>query len=710
MQDQLRDRRTLFMIVVLPVLLYPLLAMSFFQVSQFTREREMRVLLIGAPELAGLPPLVENGQFSSLLAPHHMLRVSQGEAETRTEASSSDALASVRGRMQEGNYDVVVAFPPDFAARLNAFRAMLLTSDRGESGLPIVSLPSIELYPNLAKDTSRIAYQLVAELLNRWRSQLGERNLTDRQIAPLAARPFELLTQDVAQAGQHEAVLWSKILPLVLVLWALTGAFCPAIDLCAGERERGTLETLLCGPAGRSEIVWGKLFTVTLVSMATALVNLAALAGTGAFVLAQFPDIGPPPWIDFVWLTVALVPLSTMFSAICLGLAAFARSTKEGQYYLMPLLLLAMPLSILPMAPHIELGIGTSLIPVTGIVLLLRTALEADYFHALIYSPLVAAMTFPCCWLAIRFAVRQFENESVLFRDAERWNGWLWLRALVRERREVPCASLAIGCGFSIVVLRFLLSFVMPAPQSLRDVEVLTVVTQLFVVAMPAMLLTLLFARSPRQTLALRLPRGELAFCAVALAVVAHPLVDLLQTVVMRIYPLDEHLAVELHRLFAGPVNLPVLMLVLCVLPAVCEEIAFRGFILSGLKSTGGTGMAIVVSSIFFAATHAVFQQSLIAGTVGLVIGLLVIESGSLLPGVLFHVVHNSIGIGLQQISATVGDNGYWLHWLLRDVADEGCIYRWPILLASLLASALLLARFRSVPVDGPARLRAPAF
>ena len=58
--------------------------------------------------------------------------------------------------------------------------------------------------------------------------------------------------------------MWSKILPFVVLIWALTGAFYPAIDLCAGEKERGTLETLLSSPAQRSEIVWGKLLSVVI--------------------------------------------------------------------------------------------------------------------------------------------------------------------------------------------------------------------------------------------------------------------------------------------------------------------------------------------------------------------------------------------------------------------------------------------------------------
>ena len=79
-----------------------------------------------------------------------------------------------------------------------------------------------------------------------------------------------------------------------------------------------------------------------------------------------------PPLASLLWLAVALVPISALFSALCLACAAFARSTKEGQYYLMPLMLVSMPLMMLPMSPGVELNLGNSLVPLTGMVLLLR--------------------------------------------------------------------------------------------------------------------------------------------------------------------------------------------------------------------------------------------------------------------------------------------------------------------------------------------------
>jgi sodium transport system permease protein len=703
-RDQLRDRRTLFMIAVLPLVLYPLLGMSFFQVAQFMREHAIRVLVLGAPQSPDLPPLVQEDRFSNNLFAdpfaaqllHLTLRNLPADQGPR-----QDPLADARREMREGNFEVVVYFPPNFVSQFERFHSALLhhgTQD-GDSGASEADLqvPRIEIFPNLSKETSKAAHRRVADVLDRWRDEIGQQNLRDTQLPPATAKPFEITTLDVAEEGQHKAAAWSKILPFVLLIWALTGAFYPAIDLCAGEKERGTLETLLSSPAERIEIVWGKLLTIMIFSMATATLNLASLAVTGSFILGQMPlmpEFGPPPGLAILWLLIALVPVSALFSALCLALAAFARSTKEGQYYLMPLVLVTMPLTILPMSPGVQLSLGNSLIPVTGVVLLLRAMLEGNYLAALPFIPIVVAVTLCCCWLAIRWATNQFNTESVLFRESERWDVGLWVKHLLRDREATPSFGEAMFCGVLILLIKFFMSFSL----DVGNLAVAAAVTQLVVIATPALLMTIMLTRSPAQTLLLRRPPLASVAAAVLLAVALHPTVNVLQVIVNHVYPLDERLAEQLKSMTAGLDNMWVLFLVLAVMPAICEEVAFRGFILSGFRRMGHKWTAIVLSSIFFGASHALFQQSLIACLLGAVIAFLAIQTGSLLPGVLFHVVHNSLALFVGQLKPYLEDDQHWLHWLMRGVSEEGQLYHWPVVIGSLLAAVAILSWFHRLP------------
>ena len=567
----------------------------------------------------------------------------------------------MRAVLDHAHYDVVILFPRDFAERFQAFQAGLAATAAdgptsgaaGDGAKPEDAIPGPTLYHSSARETSQIAHLRTEAVLADWREQIGEENLRRSHLPVTAAKPFEVVDDDVADEDQRQVAVWSKILPFVMLLWALTGAFYPAVDLCAGEKERGTLETLLSSPAERSEIVWGKLLTVMIFSIATAVLNLLSMGLTGALVLRHMAEFGPPPLLAVVWLLIALVPVSALFSGLCLALAALARSTKEGQYYLMPLVLVIMPLTILPMSPGVELNLGNCLIPVTGIMLLLRTLLEGNYASAALYAPPVAAVTLVCCLLAVRWAADQFNTENVLFRESERLDMGRWLRNLRRDRDDTPSVAEALACGVLILMIHFFMSLSLPPMHGFFDLAKAAIVVQLVVILTPALLMTTMLTRSPAKTLLLKLPSATTVAAALALAVAIHPLASLVQSVVTKVYPVNPQVAQQLADMLSGEVPLWLLLLIMAIVPAICEELAFRGFVLSGLRHLGHKWRAIILTSIFFGVTHPVFQQSLVASILGLVLGFLAVQSGSIVPCMVFHLVHNSLAVLVpQQIPA----------------------------------------------------------
>src|SRR5262249_11740824 len=115
-------------------------------------------------------------------------------------------------------------------------------------------------------------------------------------------------------------------------------------------------------------------------------------------------------------------------------------------------------------------------------------------------------------------------------------------------------------------------------------------------------------------------------------------------------------------------------------------------------RHLGHKWTAIIVSSIFFAATHAIFQQSLLACLAGMVIGFIAIQTGSLLPGILFHIVHNSIAVLLERFVPRELGEGHWLQYVLRDAAAEDSLYTWPVVALSFVISAAILYWFHKLP------------
>ena len=688
MRDQLRDRRTLFLIGVLPLLLYPLLGTSFFQISQFLQHHAAEVMVVGAEEIEDsdwLPPLIVDNHFEVRLfttpsEQEKLLIVSgeksdtaadttEGESPTAAHpASETDTLTIARRQLALGKIQAVLYFPPGFTQRLSESRQALIDRSGSVESDDELALPEPQIFFNSANEKSQLAQMRLERLLQKWRSGVMRTNLLDSDVPLEAVRPFELQPQDVAKQRQRQAAIWSKILPFILLIWALTGAFYPAVDLCAGEKERGTLETLLASPASRREIVWGKLLTVMTFSIVTALLSLGSLGLTGKFIMAQLKEVpnfsegGPlamPPLISVVWLTIALIPLSALFSALCLACASFARSTKEGQYYLMPLLLITMPLMMLPLAPGVELNLGNSLIPLTGVVLLLRSFIEGQYWQALPYVVPVVGVTLICCLLAIRWAEEQFNSESVLFREGERLDLRRWLVHLVRDRGDTPTFGQAILCVAAITVVQFFINLAMAANVvdtiNFAYLGKITFISQVVCIALPAALMTLLFTGRPRKTLMLdRLPRVSHVVLAAMLALFTFPLGLQFQDWVQRLYPYTPEVLAQTTAISEAILNGPnwyLPLLLIAVLPACCEEVAYRGFILSGLRHLGHKWWAIGLSAIAFGLAHFFLQQKISAAAVGVIIGVLAVQTGSLIPCIVFHALYNSLSIGMGYLA-----------------------------------------------------------
>src|SRR5262249_24749313 len=334
--------------------------------------------------------------------------------------------------------------------------------------------------------------------LGRWKAQLKEVRFLRQGLSAQFDEPFALRN---ALVPSEEVLAASTLLdmlvrtfPFLLVMWSLAGALYPAVDLCAGEKERGTMETLLISPVSREELVSGKFLTIWVLSAATAFLNLASMGITSTQFSGMLPrDVLRPA--GMLWCVLLVLPLSAFFSAISPAIGAYARSSKEGQYYLMPLFLVTTPLIALTFAPGVELNAFYSLVPVTGVALLMQRLMTAplDKVPWLYFVPVLVPMAL-YSWLALRWAIEQFKREEVLFREAERWEMRRWLRRLFREKEALPSTGQALFAFALILVLRWLvLDDGDPGSLVIR-----TGISYLAFVATPPLLMALLLTTRPR--------------------------------------------------------------------------------------------------------------------------------------------------------------------------------------------------------------------
>ncbi len=194
----------------------------------------------------------------------------------------------------------------------------------------------------------------------------------------------------------------------------------------------------------------------------------------------------------------------------------------------------------------------------------------------------------------------------------------------------------------------------------------------------------------------LRLPSWRYLILGASLALTLNPLVAVLRWLIEYLFPMPELVKSQLGHLLESIPNVGTALLVLAIVPAICEEVAFRGFILSGLQRDYRPASALVLSAFLFGFLHvlmSLFQQLFNATLLGIVLGLLAMRSRSLLPGILFHVINNSMAIVMGQL----GESRLGLRIatiLFRDRAEG--LYHWHwVVLATLISAALLVILYR---------------
>lgn len=698
-RDQVRDRRTLFMIFVLPILLYPILGLGVVQLSNSFEHKPRRAVVIGSEFLPDSPPLL-NAQRNGFERSLFEVADDAGRLNVETVKRDSPWNQPDARRMQlrAGLADAVVVIPADVKDQLRNLKRA-----------------KIAIFYDSTDEQSQTTYLRVDKVLSRWNEVIVQKRLAQDKKPDTYTEPVRAVASDVATAEEAGSSVWARLFPFLLVMMSLTGAFYPAVDLCAGEKERGTMETLLISPATRAEIVLGKFFTVMLASVATALLNLASMGLTAGRIAAVFggAGVGPgarkagamltaPSLEASFWMVLLLIPLSAFFSALCLSLAVLARSMKEGQYYMTPLYLVALPLVFITLAPGIELNLFTSLVPITGVSLLLRTLMQGDYADARRYFLPVLVPLIVYGMMALHWAVDQFRRESVLFREAERVDIRDWVRHLLRDKGPTPASGAALLC-FALMITSawFLQAYMAATPEGM-------IIGQLAFVFAPPVVLTLLLTSNPRRSLLLYWPRWRYLALAVGLVLALNPLVSELRLVVEYLFPIPELVKSELNKLVTKLPDYRTAVLVLAVLPGICEEFAFRGFILSGLRHDYKTRSAILLSAFLFGFLHvllSLFQQLFNATILGIVLGLLAVRSKSLLPGIVFHVINNSLALTLGAV--VEGRFGQSIASSLFRDTSQGLYYWYWVVLGSFVSAVLLIALYQS---DRPKSTSEPEF
>jgi sodium transport system permease protein len=607
--ETLRDRRTLFFMLLLPVLLYPLLIMGFTRLaeseSEATLARPSIVAIWGH-----LPPALERE-----LTTRPRLTVRRDFARP-LEAPASHGVESRSGRARDIDVPTETQEIPNaisMAARsaVNSRRvdAVLVVWSNGASSS--VYFDSVRSESELARSRLHRALQAYAR--------------------SLVSHPFEIAARDVAPPSRQAGRVIGITLPVMLLMLCVISGLYPAIDLTAGEKERGTMQTLMCAPVLPGEIIGGKFLAVWTLSLASAAANIVSLATT---LTRTLPMEGASiPVGNYVLTGLMLIPVTLLTSALFLAVAVFAKDYKEGQSLLTPVYMAVSLPAMVTMLPTIELNAWTAFVPVVNIALLIKSLLVGEARAELVFLALASSAIYAA--LALALAVRVFQREQVLLGGRESMRE---IFGFERGAVRTPSPSFALVMFAVALVASFYGSLLLES----RGFIVTLLAMQYGFFLLPVLAATLLLRMDLRETFALRMPRFVPLVAAAILGLSAWTFAS---GILLRIAPPPESLVRALERLVRltdEGAPLWVVWLVVAVTPAICEEALFRGFILNGLRRLGAVP-AIGISALLFGIAHASIYRLLPTFFLGVVFGLIVWRTGSVLSSMVAHAVNNGV-------------------------------------------------------------------
>jgi sodium transport system permease protein len=379
-----RDKRTIYAVVISPLLLTPaMLGLMGAVITKQVKQERVETYAVG---LAGAE------RAPSLAKAIHGARGLRIETVTVAEAQQ---------RVKDRRLRAAMLLPDDAEARFQAQRAV-----------------PVKLLFDAGSDASRNASQRLRDWLRERGERLVVTRLRKRGLAPELAKPFQVSEQPVEGGGSAGTFMLAMFLPYVLAISAIVGGIYAANDLVAGEKERGTLETLLVAPASRRDLVLGKFLAVAGVSLVSSFLSVVGIMlpfylPLKAFEWLTHGGLTLTPMAVFVMLIVQF-PLAVLGAGLLLAISTFSRNQKEAQTYLGPVFLLVTVAAMLSMFIKAEAGWPVALIPILNAALILKQAISNTFDPVFIAIAFSASIGYAA--LAVTFATRLFEKESVLLK------------------------------------------------------------------------------------------------------------------------------------------------------------------------------------------------------------------------------------------------------------------------------------------------------
>lgn len=386
LKDAFRDRKSLFVGIIMPMLFIPVIfiiasvaAKSAYEV----KPEKTPICVVGKEYSKTIVSMIEKSEFQIV--------------------DSKDP----NKELLDGKIKAILVIPKDF-----------------ENSLLQEKQTSIQILTNEADMKSSNVGNILSNMINEYSKQIVKQRLVSKNLDPTIIEPIVIKKENVAPPKKQSATFLAFLIPMFLTLWAALGGMNAAIDITAGEKERGTLEPLLTTAATRTSLVTGKYLAVSVMALLAGLSSLIGIVVSFAalpsvlgenFKNSPFAGYSVSPVTVLIMLLVVVLT-AIIFAAIEVAIAAYARSFKEGQTYLSPVSIIVVipPYLTMYKMPN-ELTDTYFVLPLVNAISILKELIydivNLQHLGLFVISSLVYIV------ISIKFAARMFENEKVLFRN-----------------------------------------------------------------------------------------------------------------------------------------------------------------------------------------------------------------------------------------------------------------------------------------------------
>ena len=606
MLDIIRDKKTLFMMIVLPLILYP-------------------VLMIGMTSFMSMS----------------MNQMQQEDINIAFSSIPDSALVSIleKDNKDEGKVNIIKSENKEKDLEDNKIDAYVEIEDKNNT-------QNYKIYTNSSKDNSMKASSRIEKSLEEYKRNIVESKVSDQGLnVHDVLEPLSYEEVEVAKTEEIAGQLLGQILPMILIVGVLLGAIYPAIDVMAGEKERGTLETLFTLPITNLELVMGKYLAVSVCAILTAILNIVSILFTIIYLITS-AGMSDSIGINMSSLNSLILPgiitmiciglFSMVVSAISMCVCSLAKSFKDAQNYITPVMLIIMIPSYVSMVPNINLDSFTAAIPVVNISLLIKSVLTFNSDINLIAVVFISNFAFVI--LSVLLLSKMFNSEEILFGSGKSFS-------FLEKRSNIKKGTMpSVSDGGILYAIGLVLLIYVGTTLQMKFKMVGLGLTQVMIIAMP-ILFAIYIKTDFKKTFSLKLPSIKNVLGGIVLWAGVYILMQITIQIILHLFPQNMEVVEALNDSIINKDNFIMNLFVVALMPAICEEMFFRGFIYTSFKGKNSCKAAIICSGILFGFMHMDFIRIIPTSILGIAFAYCVYKSGSIFVPMILHFINNALSV-----------------------------------------------------------------